>query len=393
VIKGKIVFSTFHQVKGLERPIVIMFNFDYSYFKYYGRDLQKEKCPNTIYVGTTRAMSGLSVIHHHENEAILSSITYDRITKDKDIAVIGELISKNNFHEHINSEGNRIPIAVRNLLRFMNPNILYNAVKHLEYITKKSDKSGISLPQKIDKTKNGTAEIVYDINGYAIPAFYEINVCNSISIMGVLEYNEMNAKQQQKYNQLAFQFGQGHKLSSSSLLYLSTLYDAYINGYKHRTQQILSFDWLSQEDFEIASSIMQDNIGKVSNTKMLKFEHSIKTDFFHTQYTLEGRVDIIDCENKTLWEIKCTSSIDNEHIIQLAIYAWMVTEITKNNKIIGIKYFKLLNVCTNTQLTILYNHTKTSEMIDYLLKSKYVKDTRLNDDDFIQECLTSVLNK
>jgi nucleoside-triphosphatase THEP1 len=394
VIKDKIVFSTFHQVKGLERPIVIMFNFDYSYFKYYGRNLQKEKCPNTIYVATTRAMCGLSVIHHHDNEAILSSITYDRITKDKDILVIGELISKHHFHEHTNDGEDRIKIAVTNLLRFMEPNILHNAVKHLEYIIEKGDKTGISLPQKIDKTKNGTAEIVYDINGYAIPAFYEINVCNSISIMGKLDYNQMNMKQQQKYNQLAFQFGQGQKLSSTSLLYLSTLYDAYTNGYKHRTQQILSYDWLSQKDFEDASSILQDNIGNISNTKMLKFEYQIQgVDFFNTNYIIQGVIDIINYENKTLWEIKCTNSIDNEHVIQLAIYAWMMTEITKNNKNNGIECFKLLNVCTNTQLKLLYNHTKTSEMIDYLLKSKYVKNTRLTDTEFIKDCLHSFMNK
>ena len=43
VIEGKMVFSTFHQVKGLERKVVIVFNFDDSYFKFYGdrRDLYR----------------------------------------------------------------------------------------------------------------------------------------------------------------------------------------------------------------------------------------------------------------------------------------------------------------------------------------------------------------
>ena len=35
IIKDKMVFSTFHQVKGLERKIVIIFNFDNSYFLFY----------------------------------------------------------------------------------------------------------------------------------------------------------------------------------------------------------------------------------------------------------------------------------------------------------------------------------------------------------------------
>src|SRR5690606_34746459 len=35
VIDGKIIFSTFHQAKGMERKVVFVFNFDDSYFKYY----------------------------------------------------------------------------------------------------------------------------------------------------------------------------------------------------------------------------------------------------------------------------------------------------------------------------------------------------------------------
>ena len=35
LIKGKLIFSTFHQSKGLERKVVIIFNFDDSYFKFY----------------------------------------------------------------------------------------------------------------------------------------------------------------------------------------------------------------------------------------------------------------------------------------------------------------------------------------------------------------------
>ena len=61
--KGKIVFSTFHCVKGREgRGHVFVVNFDNSYFKYYGRDLSREECPNTLYVATTRPEKGFICI-------------------------------------------------------------------------------------------------------------------------------------------------------------------------------------------------------------------------------------------------------------------------------------------------------------------------------------------
>ena len=96
---------------------------------------------------------------------------------------------------------------------------------------------------------------------------------------------------------------------------------------------------------------------------------------------LQGTVDVINRETKTLWEIKCTSSSDNEHIIQLAIYAWMTR--MKDN----IQYeYKLLNVCTNEIVTLLYNNEKVTSMIEYLLKCKYEKRKILSDNEFIQDC-------
>ena len=37
VMRGKLVFSTFHQTKGLQRKAVLVFNFDESYYKYYNK--------------------------------------------------------------------------------------------------------------------------------------------------------------------------------------------------------------------------------------------------------------------------------------------------------------------------------------------------------------------
>jgi hypothetical protein len=93
----------------------------------------------------------------------------------------------------------------------------------------------------------------------------------------------------------------------------------------------------------------------------------------------------MDREKHTLWEIKCTSSTDNEHIIQLAIYAWMLTTKEKHA---GYN-FKLLNVCRNEVITLLYDHEQITNMIDYLLISKYQKKNVLSDTEFIEDCLSA----
>ena len=67
VINGKIVFSTFHSVKGRQRNYVFVVGFDHSYFKFYARNLPNDVCPNTIYVACTRARKGLYVLENDTN--------------------------------------------------------------------------------------------------------------------------------------------------------------------------------------------------------------------------------------------------------------------------------------------------------------------------------------
>jgi len=63
LIKNKLVITTMHQVKGLERKIVFVTSFDYSYFKFYKKAINIDICPNEMYVACTRASEILVVIH------------------------------------------------------------------------------------------------------------------------------------------------------------------------------------------------------------------------------------------------------------------------------------------------------------------------------------------
>ena len=67
---NKIIFATFHQVKGLQRKCVLMFGFDNSYYYYYNTDVPQDICPNEIYVGLTRCTERLTVFHHYKKNFI-----------------------------------------------------------------------------------------------------------------------------------------------------------------------------------------------------------------------------------------------------------------------------------------------------------------------------------
>lgn len=403
VIKGKIVFSTFHQVKGLERPVVIIFNFDYSYFKYYNRTAIADKCPNIMYVATTRALKNLTVIHDSTNQPLLPTITYDTITKDPNVKIVGGPMGRDEFGEICPQQQERIPVMVTELIRFLDPQVINNAIKKLEYISHVHTQSNegsednsqrINLPQKTTCSTKNTSEIIYDINGYAIPTYFEMCLFKRCSLLDAIEYDKIEGSQRKNYDKIAYKFGQEGTLPINYLLYISTLYDATINGYIHRTKQITSYDWINEAQLQQCSDRLHNHvIARQEHEKEtthinrnIMFEVSYKEcRFLQTQYYLWGRVDILDKDNDILWEIKCTSQTSHEHIIQLAIYAWMTY--TKDKKL---RDYKLLNICSNEVITLLYDHTTITDMIDYLLKSKYEKKKALTDTEFIADCLASI---
>jgi superfamily I DNA/RNA helicase len=65
VIEGKVVFSTFHSVKGRQRKYVFIVGFDNSYY-FKAKNASKEICPNTLYVGATRATDTLYLLEKND---------------------------------------------------------------------------------------------------------------------------------------------------------------------------------------------------------------------------------------------------------------------------------------------------------------------------------------
>ena len=80
VMLGKIAFISYHQAKGLERAVVLVFCFDSSYFKYYNRNANPYSCTNELYVATTRSRDHLTLIHHN-NENFLGFVHENKISE------------------------------------------------------------------------------------------------------------------------------------------------------------------------------------------------------------------------------------------------------------------------------------------------------------------------
>ena len=124
VIENKLVFSTFHQSKGLERKVIIVFNFDSSYFDYYKTNVNRNVCPNELYVAATRALERISFIHHYSND-YLDFLNYNKLYIYTNIIKKRKLLIKK-----INSKS--MITSVTDLIRHLPSEIIDNCITFID---------------------------------------------------------------------------------------------------------------------------------------------------------------------------------------------------------------------------------------------------------------------
>lgn len=242
IIKNKIIFASFHQVKGLEREVVIIFGADDSYFDYMARNLADSRviCPNTFYVAFTRAKKHMSIfadvdkpLQFLQNLDIYTSppitefnilqkavnIENQFMTQYKQFLIDAEKsigkhpqfqIIKYRIEQRIDSaicalkifeidyevlnKSNVIPIRIRlcdnksvtNYIRHLSlivTNKLVNYV-HETHIYDPADRLDITHKIRLNHAKYGEYwEEVSEITGTAIPIYYEYTIRKNILVL------------------------------------------------------------------------------------------------------------------------------------------------------------------------------------------------------------------
>jgi hypothetical protein len=152
----------------------------------------------------------------------------------------------------------------------------------------------------------------------------------------------------------------------------------YLSKCKQRMMQVLEKEIKSGEPNmeHIIVSYDDDFINERLNASL--------SPFINTKFVFSARVDLLT--RYTLWELKCTSEITAEHMIQTVIYAWIMrtsnTNFSKSIKIFNIKTGQLLRLeASNEQLT---------GIVVALLKGKYERLPPANEADFLTDCRTTL---
>jgi len=425
IIEGKLVFSTFHQVKGLERKVVIVFNIDDSYFKYYKINHNPCICPNEIYVVLTRAQEQLTCFHHYKNDFmafikkdILSNYCY---FEQNDYLKV----CKNNHLKNVKT-------PVTTLTKHLSIDIINNALSYIDYNIINNKSSLINIP--IKTLQNNLYENVSDITGTAIPAYFEYINSKKITIYDKLIKNNTDIvtvcdnncdfidsdNEEIIYDLKNIDI---NNIQINELLYIANRWNSYVSGYIYKINQISDYNWLSNDNINIAIDRLQKYISSNSDFEIeLKTENKIELG----NRKLIGYIDCID--NKNIWEFKCVNKLDKEHILQLACYMYLFLDrideintisISKKNRLLSKLIneqskcktdkkksekqieidtlmqsnilvslenysFKLMNIFSDEIIEIKSNKNNLKKMMEYLINKKFYNSKKNTDAEFLE---------
>ena len=438
VIKGKIVFSSFHTSKGRQRPYVFIVGFDNSYFKTIAKNLDPNVCPNTLYVATTRASTKMYLLEsddyrsdrpfkflklkHHEMKTT-PYIDFRGIPQSifEDSGASGAVGASAPPDEET-----VFRTTPSEMTRFISEAVLEEITVLLDQIFIKETASPFASPPDeialptVLKTRAGFYEDVSDLNGIAIPSLlydYIINLytddtddtdTSDTTCPCILYDMIVQTMSQTKPNKHLYLKGIVRQLdpvcsSIEDYLYMANVYEATQEKLYFKLNQIerdeytwLTPDVLSQcknrllsvleeeimmEKPEIEKTIIQydDDLPHALIQQCLSPYFSGKEVF---QFT--ARIDLMT--HSTLWELKCTSEITAEHMIQTVIYAWIMRTIDPKFS----RTVKIFNIRTGQILRLDAQKSTLDKIVVSLLKGKYVKQEPISDDLFVRTCRKSI---
>jgi hypothetical protein len=353
VIKRKVVFSTFHQVKGLERKVVLIFGFDDSYFTYYKKKSDPSICPNEIYVALTRAIECISVFHNHRNNFL-------QFLKLSEVKIHSVFIEKDKLSVKQNTSSKSPTIAITEITRHLPSEIINACIKLLKFKKiKEKDDLTIDIPTKVSQ-ENGKYEMVSEITSVAVPAYYQYLTTKKLTIADRLIEPDKSSKKKFSYSDINLS-------NPKKLLELSNKYCSKISGYNYKLRQITNYTWLTKENLTACIDRLKIHIGNDASYEVPVF-------FFNDKYDkiLSGN---INCKNgAVLWNFKCVEKISDEIFIQNALLAYCNEALVKNtydkefHKLINEKYKLLKTSKKNDIFAKKYIYTKTLEDIDTKLE-------------------------
>lgn len=378
---GKLVITTFHQSKGLERDIVIVYNFDNSY--YYNKEFDNNFLASPLYVGITRARKHLFVVHDSKQPAL----PFYKHPKSKCVNYLTtygtslDILPNYNNHNREKKPPSHVFLA-SDITNYLTAQALLEADAFLSVDIIKEPDIKVPLTTSI-QTSSTTKESVADLNGIAIPALYEWRHNKSMRIALVDDHTVLLKGNiySERYYQLQKKICDIKEPAMDIILEIANIFSSMFTGYHYKVAQIKSYNWLKTSMVEPCLEILEKNI----ISRDTEYEKQLPEQVFNGA-CVRGQVDAYSENLSKLWEIKCTDTLDLTHNIQLGVYAWMFSK-AYPEKFKEVD-FHLINIRTGELRRIRASKENLDFMMAYLILEKTRPIPKISDVDFIKEFST-----
>ena len=391
IIEGKVVFSTYHQSKGRERKLVIIYNFDASYFRLYNQAANPSVCPEPLYVATTRARETLILLHNSREPALpfiqmppseFVGKSYVNVIRYHEASAVDRPPSPKSAAIDDERRHNASPTMLTAYLKESNISLLSAIIDQISH-TETAPEYKVEIPSKI-MFEGGNFEDVSDINGIAIPAIYEARIHGTSTIERIVRQKYEELRDDDTFLREAYLRIGTDVRTPSAFVRLTIMYISFVERIYNKISQITHQNWLTSKMIIQCLEVLEKYISKEAT-----FEEEIEytADEFPEfgKVLVRGRIDAFD--GVTIYEIKCVDALTLEHKLQLLVYAWIWRSAYEDKY--GSRAFKLLNVRTGEVCIIDATSSLVKEAMYLLFQNKYAKTDPISDKHFIEKCLST----
>jgi len=324
--------------------------------------------------------------------------------------------------EDININDNLVKkhrITPTELVKFISESVIETISPIIDRIFIKETDETITLDiPSVIETKKGYFEEVSDLNGIAIPCVYYDYLKEAFSeteeefdniprgnvLLDVID----NAIDNMRVNDHIFL----KEIVNSLPEKIETINDyLYVANVSVAVQETLYFklkqidrdeyNWLTDDMVLACKNRLREVIGpdcentmpsvedtiihESSEEQHEKIDEYLSTIFDETQqFRFTGRVDLIT--ETIAWELKCTSEITTEHLVQVIIYAWLWKMRHSYTEEYEDKVFKIFNIKTGEIMRLDATMDDLNTIITTLLKGKFEEPIKKTDEEFIEDC-------
>ena len=434
IVNGKVVFSTFHSVKGRERKYVFVMGFDHSYFRIYAQNCEEDHCPNTLYVGCTRATHKLVLLEcdqyatdqplrflkmTHRDMATAEYMQFRGVPRE----IFYDRSAKENSTGSIATEKFR-DIAPTDLVKFIPDHVMEEISELMEtiFIQIHEIADEIHIPTMI-RTANGHYEDVCDLNGIAIPSIYYDHLCSrfqsscnmgAVVLKQIIEDTLKLSKEGECVYLKQLQLPDPCT-TPGDYLFLANVFVAAKEKLFFKLKQIKPEDyvWLTDEMTQACFDRLDQHLTEECATNIPLIEYpisnyddevaigkfnSVLSPYFppgEKRFRFSARADLMT--ERTIWELKCTSTISIEHKLQVVLYSWIWRTLHCSNPTARRPVFfdsrdvKLLNIRTGECFLLNANYEQLTIIVVALLKGKYSRPEIKSDEEFLEDSRETII--